>query len=115
MQFSPQWISDVPISDVRMYIVLPLDVTTGDVKTTQNFYNGTSTVEGRLAFYWEKPVIQANEQFFVGFSFPASFMPNYVPSQSGSGGFDFGNFGAIIRGFWILDYNCRFIFSGQSR
>jgi hypothetical protein len=102
MQFIPQWISDVAISDVRMQIVLPPDVTTGDVKTTQNFYNGTSMVEGRLAVYWEKPVIQANEQFLVGVSFPASFMPNYVPSQSGSGGFDFGSYGAIIGFFGFL-------------
>ncbi len=45
MQFIPQWISDVAISDVRVQIVLPPDVTVADVKTTQNFYNGTSTVE----------------------------------------------------------------------
>jgi len=102
MQFIPQWISDVPISDVRVQIVLPPDVTTNDVKTTQNFYNGTSTVERRLAVYWEKPVIQANEQFLVGVSFPASFMPNYVPSQSGGGELDFGIFGAIIGVFGFI-------------
>jgi len=96
MQFIPQWISDIPISDVRVQIVLPPDVSTNDVKTTQNFYNSTSTVEGRLAVYWEKPVIQANEQFLVGVSFPASFMPNYFPSQSGDGEFDFGSYGTII-------------------
>ena len=83
MQFIPQWISDIPISDVRVQIVLPPDVTVGDVKTTQNFYNGTSTVNGQLAVYWEKPVIQANEQFLVGVSFPARFMPNYNPPQTG--------------------------------
>jgi hypothetical protein len=102
MQFIPQWISDVPISDVRVQIVLPPDVTTNDVKTTENFYNGTSTVEGRLAVYWEKPVIQANEQLLVGVSFPASFMPDYVPSQSGGGGFDFGAYGTIIGVFGFL-------------
>jgi hypothetical protein len=95
MQFIPQWISDTPIGDVRIQIVLPPDVTVPDVKTTQNFYNGTSTVEGRLAVYWEKPVIQANEQFKVGVSFPSRFMPNYSPPQSG-GGFDFGVFGIIL-------------------
>jgi hypothetical protein len=95
MQFIPQWISDVPISDARVQIVLPPNVTVNDVKTTENFYNGTSTVEGRLAVYWEKPVIQANERFTVGVSFPARFMPNYVPSPSG-GGLDFGIFGAIL-------------------
>ena len=57
MQFIPQWDTAVPISDVRIQIVLPPDVTVPDVKTTQNFYNGTSTVDGKLAVYWEKPVI----------------------------------------------------------
>jgi hypothetical protein len=32
LQFIPQWISDVPISDVRVQIVLPPDVTVNDVK-----------------------------------------------------------------------------------
>ena len=110
MQFIPQWISDVPISDVRVQIVLPPDVTVSDVKTTENFYNGTSTVEGRLAVYWEKPVIQANEQFMVGVSFPSRFMPNYNPPQTG-GGFDFGIFGAIIGSCWSLVCNCHFSFN----
>ena len=101
MQFIPQWDTSVPISDVRVQIVLPPDVTVPDVKTTQNFYNGTSTVDGRLAVYWEKPVIQANERFMVGVSFPARFMPNYVPSPSG-GGFDFGIFGAILGVIGVL-------------
>jgi Predicted membrane protein (DUF2207) len=94
MQFIPQWISDVPISDVRVQIVLPPDITVNDVKTTETFYNGTSIVEGRLAVYWEKPVIQANEQFLVGVSFPARFMPNYTPPEGG--GFDIGGLGIII-------------------
>ncbi len=93
MQFIPQWISDVPISDVRVQIVMPEGVQVGDVKTTENFYNGTSTVEGRLAIYWEKPQIAANERFMVGVSFPAQFLPNYTPP---SGGFNFGNFGVFI-------------------
>jgi hypothetical protein len=59
MQFIPQW-TDIPINDVRVQIVLPPDVTVNDVKTTQNYYNGTSSVEGRLAVYWEKPVLQPN-------------------------------------------------------
>jgi hypothetical protein len=102
MQFIPQWISDAPISDVRVQIVLPPGVSTGDVKTTENFYNGTSTMNSQLGVYWEKPSIQPNEQFKVGVSFPASFMPNYVPSQSGGGGLDFGAFGTIIGVFGLL-------------
>jgi hypothetical protein len=85
MQFIPQWISDTPISDVRIQIVLPSGVSTSDVKTTEVYYNGTSMVEGRLAVYWEKPSLAANEQFMVGVSFPATAMPNYTPSQAESG------------------------------
>ena len=92
IQFIPEW-TDVPISDVRVQIVLPADVTVSDVKTTQTFYNGTSTVDGKLAVYWEKPVLQANEQFLVGVSFPAKFMPNYNP---GSGGFSLGLLGTVL-------------------
>jgi hypothetical protein len=93
MQFIPEW-TDLPINDVRVQIVLPQDVTVNDVKTTENYYNGTSNVEGRLAVYWEKTVIQANEQFLVGVSFPARFMPGYNPSAASGGGI--GSFGVII-------------------
>ncbi len=79
MQFAPEW-TDIPINDVRVQIVLPPGATTSDVKTTQNFYNSTSTVEGRLAVYWEIPVLQANEQHIVGVSFPAKYLPNYTPA-----------------------------------
>jgi hypothetical protein len=82
MEFAPEWMS-VPINDVRVQIVLPLGVAISDVKTTQNFYNSTSLVEGRLAVYWEKPVLQPNEQILVGVSFPAKYLPNYNPSQAG--------------------------------
>ncbi len=95
MQFIPQWDTQVAISDVRIQIVLPPGVTTSDVKTTSNFYNGTSTVNEQLAVYWEKPVIQPNEQFGVGVSFPSSFLPNYVPSSGGSS-LDFGAVGTVI-------------------
>ncbi len=90
MQFIPQWLS-IPINDVRIQIILPPAVTTSDVVTSTNFYNGTSTVDGQLAVYWEKPQLAAGERFMVGVSFPARFMPNYNPTQqggSGTSGFD---------------------------
>jgi hypothetical protein len=85
MQFIPQWISDTPIDDVRIQIVLPSGVSTGDVKTTQNYYNGTSMVDGQLAVYWERPRIGAGEQFMVGVSFPSSALPNYTPVEPSGG------------------------------
>ena len=98
MQFIPQW-TDIPISDVRLQIVLPPDVAVSDVKTTQNFYNSTSNIEGRLAVYWEKPILQAHEQFLIGVSFPAKFLPNYNP---GSGGFSLGSLGIFIGVIGVL-------------
>jgi hypothetical protein len=93
MQFIPQWIDNAPINDVRVLIVLPPGVNTGDVKTTENFYNSTSIVENRLAVYWEKPQIAAGERFMVGVSFPAQFLPDYTPSEGGGG---FGGWGEFI-------------------
>jgi len=94
IKFIPQW-TDVPIKDVRVQIVLPPDVTLNDVKTTDNFYNNTSIVDGKLAVYWEKPIIQANEKFSVGVSFPANFLPNYNPGSGGLNTGSFGNLGII--------------------
>lgn len=104
MEFIPQWISDTAISDVRVQIVLPSGITIPEVKTTQNYYNGTSTVENRLAVYWEKPSLAPNEQLTLGVSFPAQYMPNYVPSTSsgGAGGFD----------TWVIAIGVLAVFAG---
>jgi hypothetical protein len=86
MQFAPQWMP-VPINDVRVQIVLPPNVAINEVKTLPDkFWNSTSTVEGRTAVFWQTAVLQPNEQYLLGVSFPASSVPNYQPTRS-SGGF----------------------------
>jgi hypothetical protein len=86
MQFAPQWMP-VPINDVRVQIVLPPNVAINEIKTLPDkFWNSTSTVEGQTAVLWQIPVIQPNEQYLLGVSFPASSLPNYKPTPS-SGGF----------------------------
>jgi hypothetical protein len=99
MEFAPEWMP-VPISDVRVQIVLPTGVGVGDVVTLPDkFWNNTSTVDGNLAVFWQIPVLQANQQYLIGVSFPARFMPNYNPGSSGGGGFGgggFGTFGPIL-------------------
>jgi hypothetical protein len=85
MQFPPQWMS-VPINDVRVQIVLPPNVAINEVKTLPDkFWNSTSTVEGRTAVFWQIPVLQPNEQYLLGVSFPASSLPNYNPTQTSGG------------------------------
>jgi hypothetical protein len=82
MEFAPQW-TPVPINDVRVQIVMPPGVTVNDLKTLPDkFWNSTSTVDGSLAAYWEIPVLQANQQYPIGVSFPAQYLPNYKPSSS---------------------------------
>jgi hypothetical protein len=85
MQFIPQWMP-VPIDDVRVQIVLPPNVDISEVKTLPDkFWNSTSTVEGRTAVFWQIPVLQPNEQYLLGVSFPASALPNYNPTKASGG------------------------------
>jgi len=96
MQFAPEWL-DTPINDVRVQIVLPPNVAPSEIVTTKNLPNGTSTVDGRPAVFWEIPVLQANERHIVGVSFPAKYLPNYKPTSSSGGGFGgLGNLASII-------------------
>jgi hypothetical protein len=85
MQFSPQWMP-VPIDDIRVQIVLPPNVTINEVKTPPNkFWNSTSIIEDRVAVFWQIPVLQPNEQYLLGVSFPANYLPNYNPTLSSGG------------------------------
>jgi hypothetical protein len=104
MQFSPQWDKSVPISDVRVQIVLPPGADASNVKTTQNyFYNSSSTVDDRFAAYWQIGAIGPNDQILIGVSFPASLMPNYTPTTSGGGdGFNTEDLGTVLGGVGVL-------------
>ena len=53
------------------------------VTLPDKFWNSSSTVEGKTALYWELPVLQANQQYPIGVSFPAEFLPNFIPTQPG--------------------------------
>ncbi|TRO49412.1 hypothetical protein E2P63_08665 [Candidatus Bathyarchaeota archaeon] len=96
LQFAPQWMQEVTVSDVRVQIVLPPNVAVNEVKTLPDkFWNSTSTVEGRTAVFWQIPVLQPNEKYLLGVSFPASALPNYSPTQS-SGGFGLETIALIV-------------------
>lgn len=91
LMFSPQWDRNYPVNNVRVQIVMPDGVGVNDVKTLPDkFWNSTSTVEGKTAFYWEIPVLQPNQQYPIGVSFPSEFLPNFKPAEPGIlDGFDF--------------------------
>ena len=79
MQFTPSWY-DAPVNDLRILIVLPPNVTKDEVKTTQTAYwNNTADEDGSLTVYWEKLNLTPSEQYPIGISFPAGYLPDYEP------------------------------------
>lgn len=97
MEFAPQWISSLPVNDVRVQIIMPEGVQVSDVKTLPDkFWNSTSTVEGKTAVYWQIGTIQANEQYLIGVSFPAQYLPNYTPTPTSNGIEDWSTFIPLI-------------------
>jgi hypothetical protein len=93
LEFVPEWMP-VPISDVRVQIIFPSGATKDNVVSLPDkLPNATSTVEGRFALFWQIPLLQANEKYIIGVSFPSSLMPNYTPSSGGGG---LGGFGPYL-------------------
>ncbi len=103
MEFAPEW-QQVPINDVRVQIVMPPNVTTTDVKTlSSNFWQNAQTEpDGRLALYWQKSVLAANEQWVIGVSFPASSVPGYGTQPSGGGKLDWVTIAAAGAGLVLV-------------
>ncbi|MEM2098796.1 MAG: hypothetical protein QXU99_03485 [Candidatus Bathyarchaeia archaeon] len=82
MQFMPSWF-DAPVNDLRIQVVFPPNVTKNEVKTTETtFWNATAYEEGSLMVYWEKQNLAPNEKFPIGISFPAKYLPNYIPTST---------------------------------
>ena len=99
LQFAPQWQTDATINNVRVRIVMPEGVSVNEVKTLPDkFWNSSSTVEGKTALFWEIPVLQANQVYPIGVSFPAQYLPDYTPTQpsDGFGGIGLETLAALI-------------------
>lgn len=97
MQFTPQWLRDAIINDVRVQIVMPEGVQINDVKTLPDkFWNSTSTVEEKTAVFWQVGTLQANEQYSIGISFPAQYLPNYTPAPTSNGFEDWDSLAPLI-------------------
>jgi hypothetical protein len=104
MQFIPTWWEQAVVNDLRIQIILPPNVTASEVKTTQTAYwNSTSYEDGRLAIYWEKQNLAPNEQYPIGVSFPAKYLPDYkVQPPPSAGFFESYGFAFIGAAFAIL-------------
>jgi len=111
MQFNSTW-WQVSVQDLRVLIVLPPNVTVGQVKTLLGVnWNGTRMEEGRLAIYFEKQNLAPNDQYPVGVSFPKQYVQYYDTQPSGLVAFfqryglallTFGFFAAVIGAVFIV-------------
>ncbi|MFQ5836735.1 MAG: hypothetical protein ACE5HG_02665, partial [Candidatus Bathyarchaeia archaeon] len=82
MQFTPTWWQEGSVLDLRVLIVLPSEVTEGEVKTSVDWDN-VLTEDGRLAIYWERQNLSPNQKYTFGVSFPKEYVQSYVTRPTG--------------------------------
>jgi hypothetical protein len=96
MKFIPMWWSQARINDLRVLIVLPPNVTVGQVKTLEGAdWNSTQQDDGEWAVFFEKQDLAPDEQYPVGVSFPKEYVQNYETRATGQVGF-FQQYGLIL-------------------
>jgi len=84
MKFIPMWWPQASVSDLRVLIVLPQNVTQDQVKTLTGVpWNGTQPDVRGQAVYFQKLNLVLNEQYPVGVSFPKEYVQHYDTQPSG--------------------------------
>jgi hypothetical protein len=101
MLFIPTWWEQASIYDLHILIVLPLNVTIDQVRTTEVFWNNTLSKDDRLAIYWEKQDIPPNGRYPVGVSFPNKYVQYYDKQPSGLVAF-FQRYGLVVFTFGFI-------------
>lgn len=103
MQFTPTWWTDARVQDLRILIVLPPNVNSTQVNTTEVLWNGTQPEDGRLGIFWEKQNLFPDQRFPVGVSYPKQAGWNYDAKPSGVVTF-LQNFGPPILIFGVFAF-----------
>jgi hypothetical protein len=80
MQFTPTWWDQATVSDLRILVVLPPNVTIGEVKTLTNVeWNSTSFEGSQLTLFFEKQDLSPGQRYPIGVSFPKQYVQSYDP------------------------------------
>jgi len=86
-KFIPCW-WDVPVSDLKVLVILPPKVKTNEFRCTPDYHN-MFTVEGRIALFWDFGKISAGDRVSIGVSFPRKYVENVVEvGEEGEGFFE---------------------------
>ncbi len=106
MQFTPMWWPEASVSDLRILVVLPPNVTISEVKTLTNVeWNSTSFEGSQLTVFFEKQNLSPNERYPIGVSFPKQYVQSYDPFPPEEGqpfNLDLSTLIAIIIGVLLL-------------
>ncbi len=83
MRFTPTWWEEASVLDLQVQIVLPPGVTTDNVTTTEELWNGTFPEDDRLSIYWQRGNLSPNQKYTFGVSFPKEYVQSYVTQPTG--------------------------------
>ncbi len=83
MEFIPTWWEEARVLDLQVQIVLPPGVTTENVTTTQELWNGTYPEEDRLSVFWQRRELSPNQRYTFGVSFPKEYVKSYETEPTG--------------------------------
>ncbi|HDD64475.1 MAG TPA: DUF2207 domain-containing protein [Thermoprotei archaeon] len=81
--FIPSWWDTnvfTEIKDLRVEIVLPEGVSSGEFKCTPP-YDNILRVDDKIALYWERSNLAPDFKFKVGVSFPSKYVSHYVKAE----------------------------------
>jgi hypothetical protein len=84
MQFTPTYWSEASVTDLRVLIILPPNVTTNQVKTLTDVpWNNTQQEPDGLGIFFEKLNLAPGDKYTVGVSFPKEYVTHYDTQPSG--------------------------------
>jgi hypothetical protein len=83
MKFIPTWWEEARVLDLQVQIVLPPGVTTDNVTTTEELWNGTFPEDDRLSIFWQRGDLSPNQRYTFGVSFPKEYVQTYETQPTG--------------------------------
>jgi hypothetical protein len=106
MQFTPTWWDQATVSDLAILVVLPPNVTTGEVKTLTNVeWNSTGFDGTQLTVFFSKQNLSPGQKYPIGVSFPKQYVQSYDPFPPEEGqpfSFDLSTIIAIVIGLVLF-------------
>jgi len=83
MEFKPTWWEEARVADLQVQIVLPPGVTSENVTTTTELWNGTYHEDERLSVFWQRGDLSPNQSYTFGVSFPKEYVQSYEVQPTG--------------------------------